>query len=239
MSAIQIIGVAILLKEDGRFLFELQKPAKWRRGQNGVLRIGMGCIGGTVAQARDLCSRKTGRKHEFGVPFVGDEAKRLYGPQHAALCPVGYSSGMNQRQDVPSIAFRFVQKSVLHAHIGPLPVGKLCSNCCSLIGDRVESQDTEDLSPTFGLIGIDIDGQKPEIEVGLDGSVFGDFGDALASHPVEPWSPPDPLAVAAEISVTEIVRHDPYDIGSIDLHGFGQKIRGCRQIASGVVPNNG
>ena len=48
MSAIQIIGVAILLKEEGRFLFELQKPAKWRRGQDGVLRIGMGCIGGTV-----------------------------------------------------------------------------------------------------------------------------------------------------------------------------------------------
>lgn len=50
MSAIQIVGVAILLKEDGRFLFELQKPVKWRRGQNGVLRIGMGCIGGTVEE---------------------------------------------------------------------------------------------------------------------------------------------------------------------------------------------
>ena len=49
MSGILIIGVAILLRVENRFLFELQKPAKWRRQQERVL-IGMGCIGGTVEE---------------------------------------------------------------------------------------------------------------------------------------------------------------------------------------------
>ena len=48
-----IIGVAILLKVENRFLFELQKPAKWRRQQEGVL-IGMGCIGGTVEEGETI-----------------------------------------------------------------------------------------------------------------------------------------------------------------------------------------
>ena len=45
-----IIGVAILLRVENRFLFELQKPEKWKRQREGVLRIGMGCIGGTVEE---------------------------------------------------------------------------------------------------------------------------------------------------------------------------------------------
>ena len=48
-----IIGVAILLRVENRFLFELQKPAKWRRQQEGVL-IGMGCIGGTVEEGETI-----------------------------------------------------------------------------------------------------------------------------------------------------------------------------------------
>ena len=53
MSGILIIGVAILLRVENRFLFELQKPAKWRRQQERTL-IGMGCIGGTVEEGETL-----------------------------------------------------------------------------------------------------------------------------------------------------------------------------------------
>ena len=48
-----IIGVAIVLKVENRFLFELQKPAKWKRQPEGVL-IGMGCIGGTVEEGETI-----------------------------------------------------------------------------------------------------------------------------------------------------------------------------------------
>ena len=48
-----IIGVAILLKVENRFLFELQKPEKWRRQQERIL-IGMGCIGGTVEEGETI-----------------------------------------------------------------------------------------------------------------------------------------------------------------------------------------
>ena len=60
MSGILIIGVAIFLRVENRFLFELQKPAKWKRQQERVL-IGMGCIGGTVekgATIEDALSRE-------------------------------------------------------------------------------------------------------------------------------------------------------------------------------------
>ena len=49
-----IIGVAIVLKEKDGFLFELQKPGKWKRGPDGVLEIGMSCIGGTVEDGESL-----------------------------------------------------------------------------------------------------------------------------------------------------------------------------------------
>ena len=48
-----IIGVAILLRVENRFLFELRKPAKWRRQQEEIL-IGMGCIGGTVEKGETI-----------------------------------------------------------------------------------------------------------------------------------------------------------------------------------------
>ena len=53
MKGFSTRGVAILLKVENRFLFELQKPAKWRRQQEGVL-IGMGCIGGTVEKGETI-----------------------------------------------------------------------------------------------------------------------------------------------------------------------------------------
>ena len=53
MSGILIIGVAILLRVENRFLFELQKPTKWRRQQERIL-IGMGCIGGTVEKSETI-----------------------------------------------------------------------------------------------------------------------------------------------------------------------------------------
>ena len=49
-----ILGVAILLSVENRLLFELQKPAKWRRRPNGVLEIGMGCIGGTIEEGETV-----------------------------------------------------------------------------------------------------------------------------------------------------------------------------------------
>ena len=54
MSDILIIGVAILLREENGFLFELQKPSKWKRRRDGVLEIGMSCIGGTVEEGESL-----------------------------------------------------------------------------------------------------------------------------------------------------------------------------------------
>ena len=54
MSDILIIGVAILLREENGFLFELQKPSKWKRRRDGVLEIGMSCIGGTVEKGESL-----------------------------------------------------------------------------------------------------------------------------------------------------------------------------------------
>ena len=54
MSEILIIGVAIILREENGFLFELQKPSKWKRRRGGVLEIGMSCIGGTVEEGESL-----------------------------------------------------------------------------------------------------------------------------------------------------------------------------------------
>ena len=49
-----IIGVAIILREKKGFLFELQKPKKWKRRRDVVLEIGMSCIGGTVEEGEAL-----------------------------------------------------------------------------------------------------------------------------------------------------------------------------------------
>ncbi len=54
MSDFLIIGVAIILTERDGFLFELQREAKWKRGQDGIIEIGMSCIGGTVENGESL-----------------------------------------------------------------------------------------------------------------------------------------------------------------------------------------
>ena len=54
MSNFLIIGVAIVLTENNGFLFELQREEKWKRGQDGVLEIGMSCIGGTIEEGESL-----------------------------------------------------------------------------------------------------------------------------------------------------------------------------------------
>ena len=54
MSDIPIIGVAIVMTEKDGILFELQGQQKWKSGADGVLEIGMSCIGGTVEQGESL-----------------------------------------------------------------------------------------------------------------------------------------------------------------------------------------
>ena len=54
VAGMSIMGVAILLREEDRFLFELQKRSKWRRQGDGALRIGMGCIGGRVEEGESV-----------------------------------------------------------------------------------------------------------------------------------------------------------------------------------------
>ncbi|MDE3260182.1 MAG: NUDIX domain-containing protein [Gemmatimonadota bacterium] len=54
MSDFMIIGVAIVLTERNGFLFELQREAKWKRGPDAIIEIGMSCIGGTVEEGESL-----------------------------------------------------------------------------------------------------------------------------------------------------------------------------------------
>ena len=96
MSEILFIGVAVLLRVDHRFLFELQKPAKWKRQGDGVLRIGMGCIGGTVEEGETI----DGALHrevfeEIGCKIAFDRSTRPF-----SIEPTGTVS-MLSRQSVP------------------------------------------------------------------------------------------------------------------------------------------
>ncbi|MDI6771327.1 MAG: NUDIX domain-containing protein [bacterium] len=43
-----ILGASVLLRQEGRLLFEVQKPAKWTHAPGGEFIIGIGCIGGRV-----------------------------------------------------------------------------------------------------------------------------------------------------------------------------------------------
>ena len=43
-----ILGVSVLLRQQGRLLFEVQKPARWTHAPGGGITIGIGCIGGRV-----------------------------------------------------------------------------------------------------------------------------------------------------------------------------------------------
>ena len=54
MTDSTIIGVAIVLREKDGLLFELQRSAKWKRGRDGAVEIGLSCIGGTVEEGETL-----------------------------------------------------------------------------------------------------------------------------------------------------------------------------------------
>lgn len=54
MSRYLIIGAAIILSERNGLLFELQREEKWKRAPDGVIEIGMSCIGGTVEEGESL-----------------------------------------------------------------------------------------------------------------------------------------------------------------------------------------
>jgi 8-oxo-dGTP pyrophosphatase MutT (NUDIX family) len=43
-----IVGVSMLLRAGGGFLFEIQKAAKWQRRPDGSVEIGIGCPGGRL-----------------------------------------------------------------------------------------------------------------------------------------------------------------------------------------------
>ncbi|MDE3001580.1 MAG: NUDIX domain-containing protein [Gemmatimonadota bacterium] len=54
MSIYLVIGVAIILNDRNGFLFELQRKEKWKRAPDGVIEIGMSCIGGTIEEGESL-----------------------------------------------------------------------------------------------------------------------------------------------------------------------------------------
>lgn len=92
MLGILIIGVAILLRVENRFLFELQKSAKWRRQQEKV-SIGMGCIGGTVEKGEtieDALSREA--FEEIGCKVAFTRSTRPF-----SLDPAGTVSPLPRR----------------------------------------------------------------------------------------------------------------------------------------------
>ncbi|MDQ7841222.1 MAG: NUDIX domain-containing protein [bacterium] len=43
-----ILGVSVLLRQEGRLLFEVQKPERWTHTPGGGVIIGIGCVGGRV-----------------------------------------------------------------------------------------------------------------------------------------------------------------------------------------------
>jgi hypothetical protein len=77
-----IVGVAILLRSGGQFLFEIQKAAKWRRRPDGLLEIGVACIGGSLQPLetpQEALAREVGEEIGCGVelepaprPFLVD-----------------------------------------------------------------------------------------------------------------------------------------------------------------------
>ena len=69
-----IIGSAALLRWEGRFVFEIQKPAKWGRDGDS-LKIGVGCIGGGIEDGEgpvDAIHREA--MEEIGCALTLEEA---------------------------------------------------------------------------------------------------------------------------------------------------------------------
>lgn len=54
MSDYLIIGAAIVLRGKNGLLFELQREEKWVRGPDGIVEIGMSCIGGTIEEGESV-----------------------------------------------------------------------------------------------------------------------------------------------------------------------------------------
>lgn len=85
-----IVGVSILLRAHGLFVFEIQKPATWRRRPDGLVEIGVACIGGRLEPGetpREALEREVREEVGCGVeiepwaePFLVDprgEVRRL------------------------------------------------------------------------------------------------------------------------------------------------------------------
>jgi len=74
-----IAGVAILLRSGGQFLFEIQKTAKWRRRPDGLVEIGVGCIGGSL-QPRETPRQALERevREEIGCGIEIEPAPRTF-----------------------------------------------------------------------------------------------------------------------------------------------------------------
>jgi hypothetical protein len=96
-----IVGVSVLLRVGGRFLFEIQQPAKWRRRPDGLEEIGIACIGGRLERQetpREALEREVREEIGCGVqiepslrPFLIDPrgvARRMEprdAPEHACF----------------------------------------------------------------------------------------------------------------------------------------------------------
>ena len=79
MTDSTIIGVAIVLREKDGLLFELQRSAKWKRGRDGAVEIGMSCIGGTVEEGESLESAlQREAMEEIGCRVAFDPSPRPF-----------------------------------------------------------------------------------------------------------------------------------------------------------------
>lgn len=79
----QIIGVSVILWEDGRLLFEIEKPARWRRHPDGTLVISLGCIGGRVEEGETpVRTLKREIREEIGCGVVHGRPAHPFAVDH-------------------------------------------------------------------------------------------------------------------------------------------------------------